>query len=38
MAAFLVNATGVALMAAIAWWFWLSDSGKSTADNEEHHH
>ncbi len=37
METFLVNAGGLALMAAIVWWFWLSGSGKSTADNEHHH-
>lgn len=26
MQAFLVNAAGLALMAAVVWWFWLSDN------------
>jgi len=26
MTEFLVNAAGLALMAAIIWWFWLSPS------------
>ncbi len=38
MAAFLVNATGVALMAAIVWWFWLPGSGRKSGNNEEHQH
>lgn len=28
MEAFLVNAAGLTLMAAVVWWFWLS--GKDT--------
>ena len=31
----LVNIAGIALMGAIVWWFWLSDSGSTT---KEHHH
>ncbi|QFS88883.1 hypothetical protein FIU96_18645 [Marinobacter sp. THAF39] len=26
METILVNAAGLALMAAVVWWFWLSDS------------
>ncbi len=37
MATFLVNVGGVTLMAAIVWWFWLSGSGKNSADNQHKH-
>lgn len=29
MEALLVNAAGLALMAAVVWWFWLSDNDAS---------
>lgn len=32
METFLVNATGLALMAAVIWWFWLP--GKSTGTKD----
>ncbi|ERS07410.1 hypothetical protein DET61_11260 [Marinobacter nauticus] len=35
MTTFLVNAGGLALMAAIVWWFWLSGSN---SDNSDQHH
>jgi len=37
METFLVNAGGLALMAAIVWWFWLGKSG-STGSYEHKHH
>ncbi len=37
MDTFLVNAGGLALMAAIVWWFWLSGSGSTGSDEHQHH-
>jgi plastocyanin domain-containing protein len=42
MSAFLVNAGGLALMAAIVWWFWLSTpdtaSGSKDQSDSGHNH
>lgn len=38
MSTFLVNAAGLALMAAIVWWFWLAPSAASESDNDHSHH
>jgi plastocyanin domain-containing protein len=40
MSALLVNASGILLMAAIVWWFWLSPSPSITqsAENDHSHH
>lgn len=35
MMSFLVNIAGLALMAAIVWWFWLSGSDSNPTDS--HH-
>ncbi|SFR63281.1 hypothetical protein SAMN05216203_1986 [Marinobacter daqiaonensis] len=32
----LVNLTGLVLMGAIVWWFWLSDSDAPDTDREHH--
>jgi len=32
MTTFLVNAGGLALMAAIVWWFWLSRPGTKNSN------
>jgi len=39
MSTLLVNATGLILMVAIVWWFWLSpsDGNKSNHDHSHHH-
>tara|TARA_R110000823_G_scaffold214480_1_gene344315 strand:- start:2262 stop:2378 length:117 start_codon:yes stop_codon:yes gene_type:complete len=37
METILVNAGGIALMAAIVWWFWLS-SADSDAPAQDHSH
>jgi plastocyanin domain-containing protein len=34
MSTLVVNAGGLILMAAIVWWFWLSPSEGSKADND----
>jgi Cu+-exporting ATPase len=40
MSALLVNASGILLMAAIIWWFWLSPStsAEQSAENNHSHH
>ncbi len=38
METLLVNAGGLALMAAIVWWFWLSGSGTKSSGDHQHHH
>jgi plastocyanin domain-containing protein len=38
MSALLVNASGILLMAAIVWWFWLSPSTAQSAENDHSHH
>ncbi|PFG10859.1 hypothetical protein ATI45_3352 [Marinobacter sp. LV10MA510-1] len=30
MTSFLVNLTGLALMAAVVWWFWLATTDSKT--------
>ncbi|MBB5319558.1 plastocyanin domain-containing protein [Marinobacter oulmenensis] len=35
---FLVNAGGIALMAATIWWFWLSGSDTPSNEQHQHHH
>lgn len=39
MMTLLVNAGGLALMAAIIWWFWLSSpaAGATRNDHTDHH-
>ncbi|WP_264756448.1 hypothetical protein [Marinobacter sp. Arc7-DN-1] len=36
METLLVNAGGLALMAAIVWWFWLSGSGNQGSSAPKH--
>ena len=38
METLLVNAGGLALMAAIVLWFWLSGSGDTGSNEHQHHH
>lgn len=38
MQTLLVNAGGLALMAAIAWWFWLSSSDADASEQDHSHH
>ena len=38
METFLVNAGGIALMAAIVWWFWLSPSIGESSDQDHSQH
>lgn len=38
MTALLVNVGGLALMASIVWWFWLSDSDSTGSSEHQHHH
>ena len=38
METLLVNVGGFALMAAIVWWFWLSDSDNKGSSEHQHHH
>lgn len=38
MSTILVNATGLVLMAAIVWWFWLSPSDPSQSNQDHRHH
>ncbi len=36
MTSFLVNLAGLALMAAVVWWFWLAPAkGAKTGDNSD---
>lgn len=37
METILVNLGGLALMAAIVWWFWLPGSGSNDSDTHSHH-
>lgn len=36
MTTLLVNLTGLGLMAAIVWWFWLSDTSGSNQQRDQH--
>ena len=36
MSPLLVNITGVLLMAAVIWWFWLAGKGKAVQASEGH--
>lgn len=38
METLLVNAGGLALMAAIVWWFWFSGSNDTGPNEHQHHH
>ena len=38
MQTLLVNAGGLALMAAIVWWFWLSSSDTDIPEQDHNHH
>lgn len=38
MEIFMVNAGGIALMAAIVWWFWLSSSADESSDQDQSQH
>ncbi|AHI29780.1 hypothetical protein AU14_18165 [Marinobacter similis] len=38
METFMVNAGGIALMAAIVWWFWLSSSTGESSDQDHSQH